>query len=251
MDPSMAHAIAIPMPARPPWATAQESTEDLLRNIWTRDLPTSLAVIDAGADLNLSDREGRTPLHAAIQSGMPDLVGRLIDRWADVNKTNAAGRTPLDLSLYWALRTPIHGTNATAIIRRIVQAGGLSGQEVTALTMQEQGAIEDENTAEKDRTWTNQCKKVAKRVKDWDISPPGTTDEVYVPRQTTPGQSSERAGGHQDDNIAAAVTPTDAAAATALSEATSPHDDDLAHMIEKFTEAWDTDELWSIRIPVA
>ena len=130
MQTAMVAVAKPPKPAAMPWATAQESTGDLLRHIWTRDLPTTMTLIDAGADLNLSDREGRTPLHAAVQSAMPDVVGRLLDRWADVNKRNAAGRTALDLSIHWAIKNPINGSSATAIVRRIIQYGGLSGQKV-------------------------------------------------------------------------------------------------------------------------
>ena len=133
----------------------------------------TLALIDAGADLNLADREGRTPLHAAVQSAMPDVVGRLLDRWADVNRTNDAGRTALDLSIYWALRNPIHGSNATAIIRRIIQGGGLSGQEVgeIAATAAAEARQPQSNTISDDyRGWVTQCKKVAKSAKGWEVA---------------------------------------------------------------------------------
>ena len=61
---------------------------------------------------------------------MPDLVGRLLERWSDVNQATDAGRTALDLSVYWAIRNPINATDATAIIRLLVQGGGLAGREV-------------------------------------------------------------------------------------------------------------------------
>ena len=104
------------------------------RNIWRRELPTTLALLDAGAEIHLADRAGRTPLHAAVQCAMPDLVARLIQAKADVNRTTEAGRTPIDLSIYWALRNPMNNRDSTAIIRLLVLAGGLAGQEIGVTT---------------------------------------------------------------------------------------------------------------------
>ena len=101
-----------------------------MRYTWRRELPTALALIDAGADIHLADKEGRTPLHAAVQCAMPDLVARLLHAKADVNRTTEAGRTPVDLSIYWAVRNPINNRDSTAIIRLLLAAGGLAGQEI-------------------------------------------------------------------------------------------------------------------------
>ena len=91
---------------------------------------------------------------------MPDVAGRLLDRWADVNKGNAAGRTALDLSIYWAIKNPINGSSATAILRRIIQSGGLSGQEVeelAAASAGNDGQPQDPVDAENERIWMAQC----------------------------------------------------------------------------------------------
>ena len=107
--------------------------------------------------------------------------------------------------------------------------------------------------AEKDRAWINQCKTVTKRMKGWHISPPGNTDEVHVPRPTSQAQSSRWEGQqHRDGSDATATAAERDATATATTDGDASEDDELTltHTVEKFTEAWNTNELWSIRIPV-
>ena len=258
MDAAMTVATTAPTPASTPastpWATPQESTEDLLRYIWTRDLPMTLALIDAGADLNLADREGRTPLHAAVQSAMPDVVGRLLDRWADVNRTNDAGRTALDLSIYWALRNPIHGSNATAIIRRIIQGGGLSGQEVgeIAATAAAEARQPQSNSISDDyRVWVTQCKEVAKSAKGWEVAPPGATNEVHVPRPTGTDQSGKGKGDRGNDQCTTAALPSIADAPPNSDGQSDGAEDELTRMIQQLTATWDESEIWSFRIPAS
>ncbi len=59
------------------------------------------ALLQAGADANLPDRQGRTPLHAARPADL-SLLDRLIEAGADPGRTNAAGRTPLEEALHQA-----------------------------------------------------------------------------------------------------------------------------------------------------
>lgn len=59
------------------------------------------AFIDAGADVNLADRRGWTPLHSAARySPNPGIVSALIESGAVVGAKNRAGDTPL----HWAAR---------------------------------------------------------------------------------------------------------------------------------------------------
>ncbi len=52
-------------------------------------------LVDAGANVNLQDKYGRSPLHAASDSGRLDVVRVLVDAGADVNLQDANGSSAL------------------------------------------------------------------------------------------------------------------------------------------------------------
>ena len=55
-------------------------------------------LLDHGAEVNLKDNNGWTPLHHAAWKGHTDVATLLIDRGADVNVKTIDGRTPLELA---------------------------------------------------------------------------------------------------------------------------------------------------------
>jgi cytohesin len=59
------------------------------------DLTGVKAAIDCGADPNIQDKVGNTPLHDAAKSGSPDVVKLLLEHGADPNIQNKVGNTPL------------------------------------------------------------------------------------------------------------------------------------------------------------
>ncbi len=59
------------------------------------DLARLRAALDAGADVDAVDRDGRTALHNAAIDGRADLAELLLDRGADPNATDAQQWTPL------------------------------------------------------------------------------------------------------------------------------------------------------------
>ena len=71
-------------------------------------------LIDNGADLNIRNNEGDTPLHWAAKEGQKELVVILIIHGADVNALNRRGWTPLR----WA------EAQSQKEIARILQAAG-------------------------------------------------------------------------------------------------------------------------------
>ncbi len=56
-------------------------------------------LIQAGADVNLADSKGLTPLMEASRGGMADVVRALIEAKADVNAKDKDGKTALDVAV--------------------------------------------------------------------------------------------------------------------------------------------------------
>ena len=72
---------------------------DLLEATKRGNVEAVQRLIDAEADVNAADNDGRTPLHLAVW-GRTEIARLLIDAGADVNACNRDGETPL---LYAAL----------------------------------------------------------------------------------------------------------------------------------------------------
>ncbi|MCA7010145.1 ankyrin repeat domain-containing protein [Wolbachia endosymbiont of Tribolium confusum] len=53
------------------------------------------ALLDKGADVNLRDKDRKTPLHLAIEKGNENVVKALLDKGADVNLRDESESTPL------------------------------------------------------------------------------------------------------------------------------------------------------------
>ena len=88
-------------------------------------------IIEKGADLNLRDNKGNTPVSLCTAAGRTDLVQLLIDSDADLLKTNDVGDSALDI----------------AKKRRL---GELYGILETA-TKEQQTKLEEENQAREER----------------------------------------------------------------------------------------------------
>ena len=74
-------------------------------------------LIDAGADVNAKNNDGKTPLHIIKKS--ETIAQMLIDAGADVNAKNKKGYTPLHL-----LHSCIHPCDKTNIARVTTRAYG-------------------------------------------------------------------------------------------------------------------------------
>lgn len=59
-------------------------------------------LIEAGADANVRDEQGETPLHAAVRRQKDDaLIAQLVAGGADVSARDALGNTPLHTAAWW------------------------------------------------------------------------------------------------------------------------------------------------------
>ena len=76
-----------------------------------------------GADVNVKDKVGGTPLHHAAFNGHKEIVELLIANGADVNAKNNGGKTPLD----WAIN--FKHTETADLLRK---HGGKTGEELKA-----------------------------------------------------------------------------------------------------------------------
>ena len=84
-------------------------------------------LLDAGADANVKEKDGRTPLHWASGNGHDTVVQQLLDAGADVNAKDNYGRT----LFYEALRnkdgrTPLHWASEKGhdtVVQQLLDAG--------------------------------------------------------------------------------------------------------------------------------
>ena len=58
----------------------------------------AMVLIEAAADVNLQDRDGNTPLHAAVMYNRRDIVEFLLALGCDVNTAGEQGFTPLHIA---------------------------------------------------------------------------------------------------------------------------------------------------------
>ena len=61
-------------------------------------LQTAGALVDGGVPVNARAYDGSTPLHAAVEDGIPEMIAFLLKKGADVNARDDAGKTPLCLA---------------------------------------------------------------------------------------------------------------------------------------------------------
>ena len=85
--------------------------------------------LDAGADPNLKNSKGATPLHYAASAGHNDIVELLIERGANVNATDSGkGGTPLDYACWGDQEEVIETLNAHNAQRQHEKGGKGIGQ---------------------------------------------------------------------------------------------------------------------------
>lgn len=119
-----------------PLSAAYDSTE------------AAIALLDGGANPNVADRRGRTPLHIAAQEGSLELVRKLVSKGADLNARTAKINTP-DTGFFRALageQTPLLLAAKYAqveVMRILIDAGAdtkLKAQDGTTLFLAAAGS---------------------------------------------------------------------------------------------------------------
>lgn len=76
---------------------------------WVEDAEIAGLLIEAGADANVRDEQGETPLHAAVRGQKDDaLIARLVAGGADESARDALGNTPLHTAAWWGNDSAVH-----------------------------------------------------------------------------------------------------------------------------------------------
>lgn len=93
-DGTLRHLLAAGVPAD----AAVESEPLLIAAVNSNKSKAALALLEAGADINLADDAGNTPLHHAVLNGDFAMCKLLLQHGADRNRTNTAGLRPAELT---------------------------------------------------------------------------------------------------------------------------------------------------------
>ncbi len=103
-------------------------TKDLFNIVREQDISKMKQLINAGADINIIDSDGDTPLIYAVQRESVDIVRLLIDAGADINATNRNGDTPLIYAIQF-IKYTIQCKN-NEVIRLLINAGAEVNERV-------------------------------------------------------------------------------------------------------------------------
>ncbi|KAK6174475.1 hypothetical protein SNE40_017745 [Patella caerulea] len=98
--------------------SVKDSTTPLLAAVSLNHVEITKMLIRAGASVNLTDRNGCSPLYKAAYHGRPVLIDILVKEDADVNLANKEDQTPL----YICVQNAIVHSNFNAVVR-ILDAG--------------------------------------------------------------------------------------------------------------------------------
>ncbi|PZU44685.1 MAG: hypothetical protein DI568_15170 [Sphingomonas sp.] len=105
----------------------------LIIAIKRRDTPWMGFLLQNGADANLADREGNTPLSVAAMNAFPDGVRVLLAVRAKVDDSNSRGETPLIKAVHMRDATSVqYLLNAGADPDRTDNLAGMSAREYAA-----------------------------------------------------------------------------------------------------------------------
>ncbi len=74
-------------------------SQELLETVSKGELSKAKDFISKGADVNIKNKDGKTPLHIAVENNYEDIVKLLLQKNADVNAKDNNGNTPLHIAV--------------------------------------------------------------------------------------------------------------------------------------------------------
>jgi uncharacterized protein len=134
--------------ADPNYALPDNKTKMLLVAEAYESTEAAIALLDGGANPNVADSRGRTPLHIASQAGSLELVRKLVSKGADLNAVTAKTKGP-DTGFFRApsgQQTPLllaAKFNQVDVMRVLIEAGAdtkLKAQDGTTLFLSAAGS---------------------------------------------------------------------------------------------------------------
>jgi hypothetical protein len=181
----------------PPLPLHVDSTvsNDIYKSLETPVMNVAEWLLRAGADIDLPDDNGYTPLHYAAQSGFVPLVKLLLKHWAYPNAETVNER-----------RTPLHFAAAmgfTEVVALLVASGGdLDAEDFTGTTPREIAASPGPMRAEDTLRLLNITQRPPITI-DRPLFPEPYLDkegaESHAPPNTLGGYSTDRLAGYESD----------------------------------------------------
>jgi ankyrin repeat protein len=83
----------------------------------SRALEAAKLAVQLGADVNATDNSGVAALHGAVQNGHNTVIQFLADHGANLNVTDKAGRTPMSLARYVQINFREHKESAELLLK--------------------------------------------------------------------------------------------------------------------------------------
>ena len=114
--------------------------------------------INRGADINIADKFGSTPLHFAVAHKDESLVSFLISKGANVNKPGELGDTPLHISNYLHEEKISRALQNAGAIQSQLNKYGLSPKEMAVLPEMEKLVSMGANLLNNSGNWTDKSK---------------------------------------------------------------------------------------------
>ncbi len=74
-------------------------SQELLETVSKGELSKAKDFINKGADVNIKNGDGKTPLHIAVEKNYEDIVRLLLQKNADLNTKDNNGNTPLHIAV--------------------------------------------------------------------------------------------------------------------------------------------------------